>query len=394
MGPSEVVFNDASADRDFRVESDGSAHALFVDGGTNVVSLGSSDTETWTSTYAVLQMGGNAALLGEKVTAAGTRLQMIHNLYYDGGWKYKSTDEAELISMVSGATTFYTALSGTADTTAPLIEQLFMSAYNTTFNEASNDIDFRIESDGQPYMFFLDAGANIIGIGASAVKGWPAGYTPLQIGGNQQIVGSTGQAAGSALYICNNAYYDGAWKYISTDEASRLTIGGGVYGFASAASGTAGTTPTFYDAAHFGLAENVFNDSSQDIDFRVESDGNGSCLFVDGAADTVSVGGAFSLAAQTELTIATGAITVTKSYHSVDTQADAASDELDTISGAAEGDTLILRANDSARTVVAKDGTGNLQLNGDMTLDNAQDTLTLIFDGANWLEISRSNNGA
>lgn len=96
------------------------------------------------------------------------------------------------------------------------------------------------------------------------------------------------------------------------------------------------------------------------------------------------------------LTIASGAITVTGSYHTVDTEAAGASDDLDTINGGVDGARLVIRAVDSTHTVVAKDATGNLQLAGDHTMDNAQDTLTLIYDGAltAWLELARSNNGA
>jgi hypothetical protein len=97
-----------------------------------------------------------------------------------------------------------------------------------------------------------------------------------------------------------------------------------------------------------------------------------------------------------ELTIATGAITATGSYHSVDTEADAASDDLDTINGGTDGMRLVLRASDSGRTVVVKDGTGNIQCGGDFSLDNIQDTIELIYDGVQtaWLEIGRSDNGA
>lgn len=97
-----------------------------------------------------------------------------------------------------------------------------------------------------------------------------------------------------------------------------------------------------------------------------------------------------------ELTIATGAITVTGSYHDVDTEADAASDDLDTINGGTDGMRLVMRANNSTRTVVVKDGTGNIQCAGDMSLDNNQDTIELVYDGTltAWLEISRSDNGA
>lgn len=94
------------------------------------------------------------------------------------------------------------------------------------------------------------------------------------------------------------------------------------------------------------------------------------------------------------LTIASGAITKTKSIHTVDTEAAAATDDLDTINGGADGDLLVLRAANSARTVVCKDGTGNLKLAGDFSLDNTEDTITLLFDGTNWHELSRSDNGA
>ena len=104
--------------------------------------------------------------------------------------------------------------------------------------------------------------------------------------------------------------------------------------------------------------------------------------------------GALILNAATELTIATGVVTVTQSYHTIDTEGGDATDNLSTINGGGEGQTLTIRADNSARTVVVQDGLGNLQLEGDMSLDNAQDTISLLHDGTNWLETSRSNNGA
>lgn len=101
-----------------------------------------------------------------------------------------------------------------------------------------------------------------------------------------------------------------------------------------------------------------------------------------------------NLGTPTMLTIATGVITRTRSYHTVNTQGSASTDDLDTVNGGVTGDILILRAVNSARTVVVKDGTGNIQLAGDVTLDNVQDTLILIYDGTNWLEIAASNNTA
>ena len=102
----------------------------------------------------------------------------------------------------------------------------------------------------------------------------------------------------------------------------------------------------------------------------------------------------------TERTIASGAITITHAYHTVDTEGDASTDDLTAInsytgdtSGFATGQILILRANNASRTVVVKD-TGNLKLAGDFSLDNNNDTITLIWTGSNWAEISRSDNAS
>lgn len=95
---------------------------------------------------------------------------------------------------------------------------------------------------------------------------------------------------------------------------------------------------------------------------------------------------------RSELTIGGGEVTATGSFHEIDTAGDAASDDLVTINGGENGMMLTIVAADSARTVVAKDGTGNLRLNGDFSLDHENDTLTLIYNGSNWLEVSRSDN--
>ena len=42
LGPTEAVFNEDSADIDFRVESNGNANMIFVDGGNNHVNIGTS----------------------------------------------------------------------------------------------------------------------------------------------------------------------------------------------------------------------------------------------------------------------------------------------------------------------------------------------------------------
>jgi hypothetical protein len=95
-----------------------------------------------------------------------------------------------------------------------------------------------------------------------------------------------------------------------------------------------------------------------------------------------------------ELTIATGAVTVTGAFHTIDTESDAASDNLDTISGGADGQVLQIRADNDARTVVVKHNTGNIYNPGaaDISLDNYYNVLNLRYDGTltKWVVINNT----
>lgn len=108
------------------------------------------------------------------------------------------------------------------------------------------------------------------------------------------------------------------------------------------------------------------------------------------------VHGFMSMGNEDELVISLGVITPTSGFHRVDTEGDIATDDLDTIlepaSGIKDGTLLIIRPSSGTRTVVAKHNTGNLRLAGDFTMNDNEDTLTLIWNGTDWLEVSRSDN--
>lgn len=102
--------------------------------------------------------------------------------------------------------------------------------------------------------------------------------------------------------------------------------------------------------------------------------------------------------ASSTLTIASDAITVTKSLHAVDTESAAASDVLSTITagtGVGAGHLLTLYAANAARVVTVTDATGNLQLfGGDCILGSAKKSILLRYDGTNWVEIARAGSAA
>lgn len=63
---------------------------------------------------------------------------------------------------------------------------------------------------------------------------------------------------------------------------------------------------------------------------------------------------------------------------------------IDSIAGATIGQMIVLQGSSNTYTITIKDG-ANTQLAGDCTLGN-NDTLTLIWNGGDWVEVSRSNN--
>jgi hypothetical protein len=116
-----------------------------------------------------------------------------------------------------------------------------------------------------------------------------------------------------------------------------------------------------------------------------------------GASTAVSARiSALALNAATELTLASDIVTATQSYHRIDTQGDAASDDLVTINGAsATLNRLVLRAENAARTVVIRT-TGNITTpdGGDITLDDTDQVVELIYDAtlSKWQVTGRASS--
>jgi len=121
-------------------------------------------------------------------------------------------------------------------------------------------------------------------------------------------------------------------------------------------------------------------------------DNAGSATLLKMTSDRVQVHKLLNFQSGGELVISSGVITVTASRHTVDTEADAATDDLDTINGGVDGDILVLSSNHSDRDTTLQDGTGNLYLAGDFTLTSAHSTILLMYISGKWRELSRVNN--
>jgi len=193
FGPVATVFNDDSQDLDFRVESNGNTHMIFVDGGNDHVCIGTS-----TDFGGTLNVSGNGwfknadntdNLTLESTDADannGPRLRLFRNsgspvdndVIGDIRWEGKDnggndvgyakqsvTIHQEADGDEQSMMQFFVALGGS------LINVLTLDRAGTIFNEDSNDIDFRVESNGNINMFKVDAGDNRTHFGGTAHNG-------------------------------------------------------------------------------------------------------------------------------------------------------------------------------------------------------------------------------
>jgi hypothetical protein len=184
---SAVVFNEGSADVDFRVESNGSTYALFVDGGNNHVNI-----MTSTDLGAVLNVSGNAYIqhadntdtLTLESTDADSNVGPNLRLYRNSG----SPADGDVLSLIkfegrndNSQDVVYSTLDsrlvdasdGTEDGSLELttivagsqVSRVFMGATETVINDNSVDVDFRVESNDNTHMLFVDAANNGVAIG-------------------------------------------------------------------------------------------------------------------------------------------------------------------------------------------------------------------------------------
>ena len=104
--------------------------------------------------------------------------------------------------------------------------RLFSNSTETVFNEGSQDLDFRVESDGNTHMLFVDAGNNAAVFGSSTAND-SSSVTLRQDGtahvNNAQFSNGNGSAGGTTPSIYSPA---SATLAISTNSSERLRVDG------------------------------------------------------------------------------------------------------------------------------------------------------------------------
>ena len=239
MDPSETIFNEDSKDLDVRIEGNARAKLFVADAGVSQVGIGMTPDQSWGSNSVGINFGiadADAGWIGWEQISGGDNFHMLWNVYHDNSdYKYASNNPAGKYTQNSGAHTFSHAASGTADDTISFVENLKLNSSGAVFNEGSADIDFRVESNGNANMLFVDGGNDQVVIGGNTQKttAWQSDARGLTVVGAKPTI---------VLHDEDNANYFSFISQVSGDQYIYNEAGGNVYFGNAASAGGAGAT--------------------------------------------------------------------------------------------------------------------------------------------------------
>ena len=177
---AETVFNEQSADIDFRVESDSKTHMLFVDAGNNHVNIGTSTDRGGLLNIETADNNSQLVLVSSDADAStGPRLDFLrdsaspadNDIVSQVRFRGKNDADEEL-SYAGIKVIALDVTDGTEDSELQIStivagassNLLIMNSTEIVFNEGSKNTDFRVESNGNTHGLFVDAGNDRVGI--------------------------------------------------------------------------------------------------------------------------------------------------------------------------------------------------------------------------------------
>lgn len=299
VSPTKVVINEDGQTVDFRVEGKNRAHALFVNsqvasGFDQVLILsgggsgGSTDNDDAAGTDVAFYVSGSTSFGG----GAGRTEPGTYGISLFGGDLHSSgniTADGRVGPWVDGGTFVYpygTEHLVLGATTIAASDIILSATGSATFNnQSSANGDFRIKSQTDESMVFVDASGDVVGIGTDA----PNGSAQLHVGNS-----GASSLASTVLYLENESASSADVKIwfgknatvkhaigLDDDDSDKLKIVlGGLLGASNK------TLMDFPSA--FGNAI-VVNESGQDLDFRIESENDANLFVVDASTDSIGI---------------------------------------------------------------------------------------------------------
>jgi hypothetical protein len=143
------IFNEGGADVDFRVESNNTTHMFYVDAGNDVIGIATGNVTNAASMF----VNGKGIAIRNSINGSNNNWTKLSNTA-------AGSSSNLLINTASGSIEFTHG--------AGMVMTQGADGYPAVFNEGSSDSDFRVESNNNSHMIFVDAGSDKVGIGQSS----------------------------------------------------------------------------------------------------------------------------------------------------------------------------------------------------------------------------------
>ena len=319
---NETVINDGSANVDFRVESNGNANMIFVDGSDNHVNIGTStdyggvlnvlstdtnDTLTIVSTDNGSSAGPDLVLFRDSSTPADNDFMGTISFRGDDSNGNVST-YAQILSRALDVTSASEdgQLLFVIDKDGTLVSGLNVGSSEVVVNEDSVDIDFRVESNNNANMIFVDGGNDHVNIGTSTDHGGVLNVESTDNGATMKLVSTDDDSdTGPNLHLTRNSASPADDDLIGRIIFNGQNDAGEEVEYANinarirdASDGTETGRVVFqttfeggtgFNRLDFDNNETVINESGANLDFRVEGDADTDLFFVDAGNDAVCI---------------------------------------------------------------------------------------------------------
>jgi cytoskeletal protein CcmA (bactofilin family) len=202
INETETIFNENSADIDFRIESNTSANMFFVDGGNDHICINTSTDAGGVLNIKTTDNTANLVLFSTDNDAnAGPLLDLMRDSSNPadndamGSIRFRGDDDAGNETQYVDVTAYAPDVSdGSEDgqlqfrsvVGGTLRNRFDINPTEVVFNEDGVSLNVRVESDNNANMLYIDGGYNIVGIGRVPATN-DGGAGSLQLEGNDGL---------------------------------------------------------------------------------------------------------------------------------------------------------------------------------------------------------------
>ncbi len=250
-----LLLNENAGDIDFRAETDNHPGALFLDGATGWLLVGSSESSAWEpkaplhvknhGSSAISNLHADTELLVQHSEATGENcfINAVSGTTGDAGVYLGATD------VPTEAGILYDNNTSLLNLRAGAVNLVDLSTTETVFNETNADTDFRVEADNEPGALFLN-GAN----------GW------LMCGGSTD---TSAWAPKAPLHVQNHAAVAISDLHADTQLLVQHSAAAGENSYISVVSGTTGDAGVYLGATDVSTEGGIrYDNNGQDLFLR------------------------------------------------------------------------------------------------------------------------------